>query len=206
MLLAFGQLMLIGAAVGAAVYLLYQAWQTNFLGIRDITMQVWDYLKGAFDTFKTEWLPQITETLKNIGIIFREVWNGIWNFLKPIIMTIVDFFKNNWGTIKETTSAIFTLIGAIIKQAWDTIYNLIKLGMQLLTGDWRGAWDTIKNLFKATWDNMGVILSSAWTVIKGIISLAISAVGTILSAGWEAIKGVVRAAWDIVTGIIRGAW
>jgi hypothetical protein len=45
MLLAFGQLILVGATVGVAVYALKKAWDENFLGIRDVTMQVWEYLK-----------------------------------------------------------------------------------------------------------------------------------------------------------------
>lgn len=73
-------------------------------------MQVWEYLKKAFDTFEKEWLPQITETLKNIAIIFREVWNGIWQFLKPLVMDIVNFFRNNWDTIKSIISAAWDII------------------------------------------------------------------------------------------------
>jgi phage-related protein len=55
-------------------------------------------------------LPQITETLKNIGIIFREVWEGIWAFLKPLVMDIVNFFRNNWDTIKTIISAAWDII------------------------------------------------------------------------------------------------
>lgn len=206
MLLAFVQLAAIGAVVGAAVYLLYTAWNENFMGIRDITMQVWDYLKGAFDTFRTEWLPQITETLRNIGIIFREVWTAIWAFLKPLVLDIVTFFRNNWDTIKTVISAAWDIISAVVKQAWNVVYSTIKLGMQLLTGDWQGAWNTIKQFFANTWQNMGTILSAAWTLLKSIISLGLSAVGTAMQLAWDAIKGVVSAAWNGITGAIRGAW
>lgn len=206
MLLAFGELILIGAAVWAAIYLLYTAWESNFLWIQDITKTVRAYLSSAFDEFRNKRLPQIVETLSNIYEIFKSVWWQIWWFLKPLVMDIVNFFRDNWWTIKEITSTVFTIIGAVISQARNTIYSIIKLWMQLLKWDWQGAWDTIKNYFKNSWDNMWTILSASWSLIKWIISLWISAVWLVLQLWWDTIKNVISSAWNLIVWIIQGAW
>ena len=59
-LAAAAPVILIVAAIAAAIYALYLAWQNNFLGIRDITNQVWESIKNIFTN-----LPASLESLKN---------------------------------------------------------------------------------------------------------------------------------------------
>ncbi len=192
-------------AIGAVVALT-AAWKTNFLWIRDITDEVWWYIKWAFATFQSEYYPQIRETLQNIQKIFIEVWNWIWSFLQPIVKTIVDFFKNNWDTIKNIISSTFDIISWVVKIAWAVIYDTIKLWMQLLTWDWKGAWNTIKDFHKTVWDAMWQIVSGAWTLIKSVISLWLSAIQLSMNIAWEAIKWVIRTAWNVIVWIVSWAW
>lgn len=50
-LAAIGPVVAIVGALGVAAYALYQAWQNNFLGIRDITGQALDWIRNAISNF-----------------------------------------------------------------------------------------------------------------------------------------------------------
>jgi len=66
-ILAAGQLILISAAIGAAVYLLAEAWSTNFLGIQTITMNVFNGIKAVVEAF----IP-----------IFKGIWDMIAGYFQ----------------------------------------------------------------------------------------------------------------------------
>lgn len=66
-ILAAGQLILISAAVGAAVYLLAEAWTNNFLGIQTATMAVFNAIKAIVEAF----IP-----------IFKGVWDMLAGYFQ----------------------------------------------------------------------------------------------------------------------------
>lgn len=110
-------------AVGLAVTALYLAWDTNFLGIRDIvgnfvnwfTTYVWPSLKKVFDF--------LGAVLTTLGQIFTNVFNLI---IKPLLGAFVTYFNVTfWQPIK----AIFDLMTAALNKmglSWSDVWNGIK--------------------------------------------------------------------------------
>jgi len=95
-LAAAAPVVLIVAAIAAAIYGLYLAWQNNFLGIRDITNQVWESLKNIFTN-----LPASLESLKNtlyewgasaMGKL-REGFISAQNAVRNGLDVVVDFLQ-----------------------------------------------------------------------------------------------------------------
>lgn len=86
MLAAIGPVIAIVGALGAAAYALYQAWQHNFLGIRDITAQALDWVRSAIANF-----PQ---TLANIGDAMYHWANTAMGKMRDGFLAAKDWVRN----------------------------------------------------------------------------------------------------------------
>jgi tape measure domain-containing protein len=135
MAIGLGALLIIGTITGLLTALfnpitlvvlgiaaLYTAWQTNFLGMRDIVT--------AFVT------------------AFMQFFN---NTLMPFILVFVEFFRANWWVIQSVVKLAWDYIIGIIKLAWAIISGIITVALELLAGDWSGAWEAIKKTASNSW-------------------------------------------------------
>jgi len=192
---AFAPALAIMALVGAVAYLLYQAWTSNFLGIRDIVAQIWAAIAPVFDQVRA-WLqvfiPAALQVLQNI-------WNAIWgaiqavfNAVWPIIMAIYQAFRaafeGNWYEF-----------GVKLREAWDKAWQLVK---QILTDAWDALKTTVSNLIT---DIVNVFTTTDWGALgKSIIDGIIDGIKKAATSLADAAKGAAKGALDAVTGFIRG--
>jgi hypothetical protein len=103
------------ALIAGAVYLLYQAWTTNFGGIQEKTKAFWAQLQPAFQTL-SDWLgeklPVVIDFLvaawNNFLAVVRAVWSFLQTYIFPILMALNDLFGAVFGLALK-------LIGAYIK-------------------------------------------------------------------------------------------
>jgi TP901 family phage tail tape measure protein len=93
---AAAPVILIIGAVAAATYLLYQAWQNNFLGIQDKTREAFEYVKGIFTNFPAT-LEGVKQTLYDWGNSamgkLREGLVGAQNLVRNGLDVVVDFLQ-----------------------------------------------------------------------------------------------------------------
>lgn len=175
MAVAFGALLVIGTIAGMLAILLnpitlvalaiaglYTAWQTNFLGIRDI----------------------VTTVINGVMAFFT-------NTLMPFIQMLVDYFKARWVFIQAIFQGAWDAIIGIIRLAWAIISGMITIALELLTGDWKGAWEAIKKTMSGSWDAIKQMFSGIITFIAGWGGLLISNLTKPFTQAWEKIEGVV---------------
>jgi phage-related protein len=181
--------------VGGVVYLLYQAWSTNFLGIRDVVTQIWAAIVPVFDRVKA-WLqvfiPAALQTLQNIWAMDWAAIQAIFNAIWPIITAIFDAFRaafeGNWYEF-----------GVKLREAWDKAWQLIK---QILTDAWDALKTTVSNLIT---DIVNVFTTTDWGALgKSIIDGIIDGIKKAATSLADAAKGAAKGALDAVTGFIRG--
>lgn len=135
MAVAFGALAIIGTIitlvnaiinpiflVALAVGALFVAWQTNFLGIQDVTMAV----------------------INGVMAFFNEIF-------MPFIQFFVDWFTARWTLIQMTIQSVWTVIVGIIQVAWSIIATIFAVGVALITGQWDKAWARIKEAAELNW-------------------------------------------------------
>jgi hypothetical protein len=135
---AMNPFLLVFTALALAAGALYTAWQTNFFGIRDITLAVVDQLSGFFT-----------------------------NVLVPVISYIASFIMDRWSFIAQGTLGTWQLIKGIIEVAWALIYGILSVGIALLQGDWQKAWENLKNAAAIGWDGVKNIFSGIVNFIAG---------------------------------------
>lgn len=149
--IAVGALLVIGAVtamvmaltnplvlVGLAIAAFFTAYQTNFLGIRDITNAVVGALADIFN-----------------------------NILMPIINAVAGYITERWTFISAMTQGIWQIIIGIIQLAWAVIYGILSVGIALLTGNWQGAWDNVKKTVSMAWEGIKNIFSGILLFIAG---------------------------------------
>lgn len=149
--------------VAAAVTALYLAWQTNFWGIRDITM----------------------EFINNFMSFFNDI-------LMPFIMIFVDWFTQRWTFIKLMILGTWEAIKGIIQVAWAVISGIITARLQLLTGDWKGAWDTIYKKTGDAINGVFQILGGAVHFIQGWAGTVFNELVKPFRDAWNAIQDLVN--------------
>lgn len=124
--------------VAIAITLLYTAWQTNFLGIQDITTVVINFVMDFFQN-----------TLMPFFEMFAEWWTAHWVYIK-------DILDGTWQ-----------IIVGLVKVAWAIVYGIISVGLELLAGDWKGAWERVKQATSMAWEGIKSIFMGALNFIKG---------------------------------------
>jgi len=198
---------LITAAVGA----LYIAWQTNFLGIQDITKTVFDWLKTKFQ----ELLDYIGPTVNNMVESFKKTWATLapwiqqnWGTITQIFQFAFDLIKANWELFWAAIQLAFTV-------AWEFLSGSIKVGLAVLRGDWSGAWEGIKGIFVGIWEAMkaffGVqikvflgLANNLWELVKGAFIAGAGLVTKEWNDLWNNLKAVVDQVVGAILGVING--
>lgn len=151
-LAAMWPVLLVLALIGAAAYLLYEAWTNNWGGIQEKTAAVWAWLepmlKGLWDWFAVN-VPLALDAL-------QQAWEAVWNALKaawdrfqqvltPLIEAWQAALSGDWygfgQKMREYWGEAWKLMGEIVNNAWnfikDAVGNLIANTIEFFkTTDW----------------------------------------------------------------------
>lgn len=156
--------------VGAA-YLLYQAWQNNFGGLRDFTKQVWDAVVAKFNEVKAYVVPIIQELVSYIS----ERWKSIEPIVTAVMNVVGAIVKFVLSFVLDTVKFYLNAVANIFKGVFDVISGIVKFFSALFTGDWTGMWEAIQQVLlgavQAIWG-----LFNLWFVgkIAGVIGQFVS--------------------------------
>lgn len=201
---AYLPIIAIVAAVGVAAALLYAAWESNLFGIRDITQQVWDFVRPYFEsavnairTVVETVFPIIAQIVTTyIGILRTEIELGVaaarWAF------------DNVFVPIQGIVSDVFTTIAGLVTTLWGPTVTAIGVGV-----------DGVKTAFDGLAYIQGVV-SDIFSTISGLVaSLWLGASGAVgmIGAGLATVYGFFAGAYDkmygfaqsMVQGLIDGA-
>lgn len=97
------------AALAAAAYGLYKAWQTNFGGIRDTTNRVIASVKGAIEpalaSIKAWWAEHgaaVMETVSKMWEVVKQVFEGGFKFILNLVAGTIQAIVGDWdGAMKS---------------------------------------------------------------------------------------------------------
>ena len=119
------------ALLGAAVALLYAAWDSNFLGIRDVLIDVWqNYLLPAFTAVK-DWLSVFIPAAIAVVSSFwsntllpalSAVWSFIQNYVIPIFIAIV---QTHIAAMKIAVQSLATFWTTILWPALQKVWQFL---------------------------------------------------------------------------------
>ena len=177
--------------IAAVVYLLYEAWTSNWGGIQEKTQAVMDFIQEKIDAVMT-FIENLTSG--KLGAL-----STLWQNTTQAIQIWWETFTANIQLILQAFSAAFQgdwyRFGELLRQAWDNAWQAIGAILRL-------AWTNLKtivstlvtniiNFFKNTnWGQVGRnILEGIANGIKNSISLITTAAKNAANAALNAAKG-----------------
>ena len=147
---------------------------------------------------------------------FREVVSTAFNFVKDIIMTVVDavvgFVMEIWGFMVDWWAENNELIRETANTIWTSIQEKIELVMMFLVPFLQGAWEAISLIVQVVWEYIKTMVMIAMEFIGGIITAIMHVINGNWDEAWEAIKQIFINVWERmeeftenVTEIIKNA-
>lgn len=204
-------------AVGAAVAALWMAFDSNFLGIRDLVTGVWEVIRPVFDAMVGAIGTALATAWTTLSTAASLAWNNV-------LVPIWNFFTSE--AVTGPMGAIATALGTTLKLAWDGLKGAADLAWALLSGIWnfftseavsgpigtiatalgtalKLAWDGVKGAADLAWNNVLLPIWNFFTseAVSGPIGTIATAVGTTLGGAWDVLKKAADAAWGILSGI-----
>lgn len=194
-------------AVGA---LLYEAWNSNFMGIRDVVTNVLGAIWGVIQAILTPIQDFVVAHSTEIKAFFTEAWTHIQNIIGlalaiinetivPILQEIAAFIWEHRAEIVTVFEGMWTAVKNLIGGALTFIEGILKTALQLIRGDWEGAWQTIQQTLIDTWEQIRKAFAGAIEGVKKLFNDGMESIKTKLSGDLQAII-------NIVTGIGKGLY
>lgn len=103
------------AAIGAAAYLVYEAWTNNWGGIRDVLMAAWAQIQPTLDKLKAWFDATMPQVWAVVQPIFKQIGDWLGVAIPIAVKFLVDYF--NWAANNFMT--VWNFIGGVFKALWD---------------------------------------------------------------------------------------
>lgn len=231
-LTALAPVILTAAAVGLAAAGLYEIWNHNFLGIRDITKTIIDwlspYVSTAVDGVKVAIETAITAARAVFDTVFPAI-QAVVETVMPILSTVVGTYiglvqreiELAVGAVKWAFDNVFMPIQGVVSDVLSTISGLVDTlwsGGSGAVSKITGAVDTAKGYFDTVFVPIQGVVNDVFTTISSLVdTLWTGATGGVqkILGGVSAIAGVFDyKTWlgygsGIINGLVDGinaAW
>lgn len=162
--------------------------------------------------YETYLAPVVDKVLDCISRIIIAI-GSVWEFLKPIIDTIIDVIMN---VLEPVIDGLCGIIGGII----DALSGVMDFITGVFTGDWSKAWeglktflggiiDAVASLFTGLFNTIVAIFKGAWDIIVSIWSVVstwfnnavIKPLANLFNGIWNTMKNGAQNAWNGIKNI-----
>jgi len=165
------------AGVMAAVVLLREIWENNFLGIRDLVTSVFEFIKAVVQAG----LASIQQFWADHGAALTAVASAIWEGIKAIVETAITIVRGildtvtklihgdwagAWESIKSTAEEIWSNIKETVSKQIELLRQGIAATMGDISLSWGEIWSNIKDKAGEIWDGIKDTISRALESIK----------------------------------------
>lgn len=138
-------------------------------------------------------------TLWNTSEGFRNFWIGLWDGIKNVISTVVNWIKENWQAM---VLFLINPIAGLFKYFYDHFEgfrNVVDNVMNAVKGFFTSAWEGIKSVWStvADWFNSNVIepIKNFFQPLIDFFTTLFNVIKELAEGCWEAIKLI----WSVVS-------
>lgn len=170
-------------AIGAAVAVLYYAWENNFGGIRDIVANVISVAMPYIDTAKSSLMDFANRVLP---LLFG-AWETISGAVTIVITALAGAILSNMAGIQNTISAAMAFVGAVFRTGWDLVTGIFTAVLLLLNGDVTGFVTTLVTTFTGFFSNLGGVATAGLNLIYSLFDTTWSLLVSFLGGVWSQI-------------------
>lgn len=189
------------------------------------TVATWAQVGATKAATAAQWLLNVAMSANPIGLIiiaivaliaifvvlwkkcdwFRNFWIGLWNGIKKVFSTVVDWIKENWVAM---LLFLVNPLAGVFKYCYDHFEgfrNFVNNMVNSVKKAFTGAWEHIKNTFS----KIGSFFSGIWSSIKGTFTRLGTSIGNAISgavkSGINGIIGMIEKRINSAINLINGA-
>lgn len=200
----------------AAIVALALAFSTNFLGIRDLVIEVWGAVSSAIQTAIDFIVPYVQTFITTIGTWWdtfwpavrttvETVWGAIQLAIQTVLGTIQTAIETVWGAIQLAIQTVLGTIQTAIETAWGAIQTAVQTALGAIQTAVETAWGAIQLAIQTVLGIIQTAIETAWGAIQTAVQTATGAIQTAINDGFNAIHDFFIDVWNRIRGIFTGA-
>lgn len=143
-----------------------------------------------------------TDALDDLERSFGAVVAKIGVAVMPILLTLVDWIRDNIPTIRKVFESVFKAIEivwtSVLKPVFDVLYEVMKTIVAWVNENWdtiSTVFETVFTIIKAVWENiLKPTLTLLWDMFKGVVQW--------IETNWNRISS----AFETMSIAIQGIW
>lgn len=170
--------------IGAMLVTLYEIWETNFGGLRDLAITIWQTIVDI----SSQALSEINRFVEEIGGEVVAWWRTNYPYIQQIVQTVNEAISNTVQSFLATVSGFWEAHGATVRAVVSYLWNAVKetiiygvkvigdviaIGLEIINGNWETAW----NGFLVTVRRITKFIVGAITEMNSLIAKAVIAIG-----------------------------
>ncbi|KKM80252.1 hypothetical protein LCGC14_1341730, partial [marine sediment metagenome] len=206
------------------VALLKTAWETNFLGIRDITAKAVAWITEQWEKFG----PGIIASLTTAWETIKGLFDKYWPIIKQAVSDGIQFVQDLWETWGDPIIEWVTTAWENIKEIFFGAPGDIEDSVNGLIDNIKGFWEEwgphVEPLVQAVWDIIEDVFNASTEFLSGVVDDFLKGledfwedwgptITEITDNIWEHIKGAfergkekLKDVMDLITAVLEGRW
>lgn len=196
----------------AAVALLRNAWESNFLGIRDVTAAVLGWLQETVTAVVTAVVGWWNANWPAIQATIAAVWAGVqatvtavvgWiqATVPAVIGGVVAWWNGTWPTIQATIEMVWGVIQAVIGAAVEAIRPTVAGMVESIRGSLAQV-DPIVEQLKAAWASLRPAFEAIMPVVQVVGAVIGGALLLLVGVVVGVVNGIVSALGDLIAMVM----
>lgn len=129
---------------------------------------------------------------------FRNFFIGLWETIKPPIMTFIEYLKGLFQAAWDWIKGVWEAVQPFFAEKWEQIKAVFSVVVEVLGEFFSSAWNVIQNI----WNVVAPYFQTVWENIKITFSVVASILGNFFSLAWTAIQNV----WNVVVAYFQVVW
>ena len=170
LLIGINPVVIIIAGLIAVVAGLYLAWQTNFLGIQDITKKALEGIKQGFSSF----VAIVTGLWNSLTTTLSGVFDSVFKSINSVVTSAFNFLKGIFnGFVKDITN-IWTGLTTFLNTSFEIAKNFLVGSFNLFVKDvtniWNGLTSFLGNAWNLIFETIKAVLAAEFLIIIGLFT------------------------------------
>lgn len=210
--------------VAGAAALLYTAWRTNFLGLRDVTDAAAQAIAPALENLGT--LAQETasglaqawaEHAPRLADAAQAAFQGLQDAVGPPFRAVVSFIQEEMGVLtqwwaenlpllEQIASAAWGALVTVAQDVWGQLTEIVGEALASLGTLLRGGLAALAKFWAEHGEEVLAIVRAAWEGFKAVIDTALKVVLGIIAVGLRLLTGDWQGAWAKLGDVVETAW
>lgn len=202
----------------AAIWALYLAFSTNFLGIRDITMSALESVKSviasAWAYISWIWNNQsigLKDSVMLLWTVVKDLWKWWVEAITKVFSDGLTSMRQFWQEYGDDITKVATMLWNAVKWVFSTALEWIKVVFEgyltMISGSFRVWWGILSGDTTKILEWVKLVFSGIWWVIAWLVKTALYAINDVIRTLFGIdVVATISWAWDSVTTKTQEAW